>query len=254
MEIPRVIIQTSKEEIIKLPLIQQNIEKIKNINPNWKYRLFLEKDVKKYILFSYGPLYLYLYLSINPKYGPARADFFRYLYIYKHGGVYLDIKSTINKNLDKVLRENDSIVLSHWDDFYKDWGKHNDLEGEEFVQWFIISKPKNKILKLVIEEVIKNIKNYNQNHYLTGKNGVLRLTGPVLFSRIIYENINKFKFRLVNFNDLGLKYSIYDQENKHQHHTLEFPNHYTYLREPIVISPKVKLKKLIATLLKDKIR
>ena len=46
---------------------------------------------------------------------PARADFFRYLLVYQLGGVYLDIKSSLDKPLKDVLRAEDQFILTHWD-------------------------------------------------------------------------------------------------------------------------------------------
>ncbi len=39
----------------------------------------------------------------QPRYGVVLADIFRYLVIYNEGGVYLDIKSTVNRPLDEII-------------------------------------------------------------------------------------------------------------------------------------------------------
>jgi len=84
-----------------------NISAIKNLNPGWEHRLYDDKECSDFIKEHYGTDMQNLYKRINPSYGPARADLFRYLLIYKIGGVYLDMKSTTTKPLSEVLRPDD---------------------------------------------------------------------------------------------------------------------------------------------------
>ena len=51
-----------------------------------------------YIRREYGESILSCYLRIDPVYGAARADLFRYLLLYRTGGVYLDIKSAARRS------------------------------------------------------------------------------------------------------------------------------------------------------------
>lgn len=74
------------------------------MNPGWEHRLYDDADIEAFIRESYGDEILAYYHRIDRRYGAARADLFRYLLLYRLGGVYLDIKSTTVRPLDEVLR------------------------------------------------------------------------------------------------------------------------------------------------------
>ena len=105
---------------------------------------------------------------------------FRYLLLYKVGGVYLDIKSTATRPLDAVLLPQDQFLLSEWNndnDGYDVWGKHYELRGfggREFQQWYIAASPGHPFLRSVIDNVLANIDTYIPGLHGTGKPGVLR--------------------------------------------------------------------------------
>ena len=92
-------------------VFQNNVDCIKKLNPNWKHILYDNNDIDKYIKTNYGIQMLNIYNMINPEYAAARADFFRYLLMYKEGGVYLDIKSGMKYALDVIINEDDQYII-----------------------------------------------------------------------------------------------------------------------------------------------
>jgi len=212
--IPKKIFQSYNSK--KLPKeIKDNIAKLKKLNPDWEYTLFNDDLQEEYILKNYGRMMLDTYLKIRPEYGAARADLFRYLLIYKEGGVWLDIKSTIDKPLDETLDIKDEFILSHWGKGKKKWGLHEDFRFEkgsnirEYLQFFIIAKTHHPFLDKIIQQVLKNIREYTIPKFGTGKMGTLRVTGPIVYTNVIYKYRNKFHNRVVNAEeDLGITYRI----------------------------------------------
>jgi mannosyltransferase OCH1-like enzyme len=182
------------------------------------------------------------YENINPMYGAARADLFRYLLIYEYGGVYLDIKSTIVNPLDDVLRPDDDYLLSKWrngpGEDYEGWGTYYPkIDGieSEYQQWHIVASARHPFLKAVIEKVRHNIDRYSPFTDGVGKNGVMKLTGPIAYTSAIEPILAHHKHRLLDIEDLGFRYSIIPSENHNQYgHVKLFKNHYTTLTEPIV--------------------
>jgi mannosyltransferase OCH1-like enzyme len=235
-EISKIIHQTyySKED---LPVeIKENIKRLKSLNPTWEYRLYDDTDIENYIKSNF-PSILKLYKKINPIYGAVRADLFRYLVIYNEGGVYLDIKSTFLYPLDSKIKDNDQAILSHWNN--KDWGRHPEIANlkGEFQQCFIIMTKGHPFMKVVIEYVLQNIKNYRPYFHGSGKENVLRISGPIVFTLAIESILDDYPYRLLNsVEDLGYIYSIYDNNEKHK--TL-FSNHYATLLEPIIKTNKI---------------
>src|SRR4051794_4030765 len=112
-EIPRVIHQTYMSKNFP-PELNANAENIKNMNPGWTHVIHDDADIKKFITETYGLEILGYFERIDPIYGAARADLFRYLLMYKYGGVYMDVKSTCTQPLDETLRPGDRFILSQW--------------------------------------------------------------------------------------------------------------------------------------------
>ena len=131
MAIPKVIYQTYTTKDLPL-LLRENVARLKEINPDYHHELYDDTDIEWFIASRYGSDMLRTYRRINPRYGAARADLFRYLLIYKCGGVYLDIKSRTTRPLDEVLHPDDELLLSHWSnqpgEDYAGWGLHDELK------------------------------------------------------------------------------------------------------------------------------
>lgn len=114
--IPRVIHQTLPDKHRIVSSIADNIARLQAMNPGWRHVLHDNDDIPQYIGAHFGADVLKAYNSINPLYGAARADFFRYLLIYNEGGVYLDVKSGCKQPLDDVIQPTDELLLARWED------------------------------------------------------------------------------------------------------------------------------------------
>jgi mannosyltransferase OCH1-like enzyme len=238
-KIPKIIHQTYKSD--ELPHeIQNIINKLKQLNSGWEYRFYNDADITSYIKENYDETYLDYYEKINPKYGAARADFFRYLLLYNEGGVYLDIKSFCNIPLDDLITENDTFFISQWQNqkgqIVEKSGLCKELshiEGGEFQQWYIITEPKSPFLECVIENMINNIKNYSPWRFGIGKKGVLRLTGPIMYTLAISPLLNQFPHKFSRYDyQFGLEYSKLPKDS---HETI-LPGHYSLVKEPVIIT------------------
>ena len=235
--IPKIIHQTFYQSDLPETL-QKNVNKLKELNREWEYRFYDDTAIVDFITANYPAHVLKCFERLDPRYGAARADLFRYLLLYKHGGVYLDIKSSATRPLDSVLKPDDVYLLSNWQnkpgELYEGWGLHDELkhmQNGEFQQWYIAAAPGHPFLKAVIETVLRNIKSYNPALHGVGKHGVLRVTGPVPYSLSISRHLGNCKHRLVNsIEDLGFAYSVYDK----QAHVGIFKTHYTALAAPVV--------------------
>ncbi len=233
--IPKIIHQTYFTKELA-PEIELNIQKLKSENPEWEYRFYDDNDIEEYIT-KYYPEIVNLYKRINSKYGAARADLFRYLVIYKEGGVYLDIKSSTSKPLNEIIKLDDQFILAHWS--VDVIGKHiyNGKILAEFQQWHVISVSGHPYLKAVIENVCRNIKVYNVLFHESGWLGVLKLTGPIAYSLAILPILNQHQHRIGIDQEFGLVYSIYG--NNFDKHRELFKTHYLSLKESIVEEPKL---------------
>ena len=94
-------------------------------------------------------------------------------------------------------------------------------------------------LREVILKVLQAIDNYNPWKVGIGLYGVLRTTGPILYSLAIYDliekgTVSKEQYRFVSrIEDLGFRYSIYDKINQIRvHRTILIP--YEQQRRPVI--------------------
>jgi autotransporter strand-loop-strand O-heptosyltransferase len=240
-QIPRVIHQTYKTNDLPTEIIEV-VQRLKDMNPTFDYKFYNNDDCVKFIKENYDEETLNLYLSINPNYGSARADLFRYLLMYKVGGVYLDIKSCTTKPLEEVLLPTDEYLLTHWEGL--DWADELKYYFGEFQNWHIICKPNHPFLENVIEVVKDNIRNYIGG---ADKNSVLRVTGPIAYSKGILNLLNihktnRFDSPVREFlleNEIGLQYV---STPVHHHKIIEksFSR-----KEPLILKNKVEKSYLL---------
>jgi hypothetical protein len=235
--IPRILHQTYFS--CNLPeRLHANVQRLQAMNPDWEYRFYTDEDIEAFIKTHYPPLVWDYYQRIDANYGAARADLFRYLLIYKVGGVYLDIKSSASRPFDEVLHPDDRFILSKWHNEDGSYAHQNfvydlrHLPGEEFQQWHVIGAPGHPFLKAVLEQVLTNMDAYDPYLHQTGKRGVLRLTGPIAYTLAIERIRNDHPHRVVDGrNAFGLEYSVYDGFSGHEQ---AFRQHYRLQTSPIV--------------------
>jgi inositol phosphorylceramide mannosyltransferase catalytic subunit len=235
--IPKIIHQTFSTKNVNKD-IQNNIDTLKRLNPGYRYHLYDDNDIVNFIKNNYDDYILETYNKINPEYGPARTDYFRYLLLYKEGGIYLDIKSSCEKPFDSIIKNDDEFILTHWGNReglynFRVTYKSDILNNEygEYCNWNIIIKKHHPLMKKIIDQVTFNINNYSLKNYGVGKLAVLLLTGPIAYSRVIIKNKDKYNITLYdNYYDIGL---IYDRIG---HHYKLFKKHYEHLNTPVVFN------------------
>lgn len=223
--------------------IAGNIGRLLRENPGWTHTLYDDADIEDFIRRHYKPMYLELYRRINPAYGAARADFFRYLVVYRLGGVYLDIKSSATAPLDEVLMPIDRYVLTHWPNRrnqpFQNWSIVPDLPNlprGEFQNWHIIAEPQHPFLHHVIEVVMERIESYDRALVGTGREGILRTTGPVAYTQALVPLLASYPHRLAGDHlELGLQYNILEGQGVGSHLQLFPKRHYSLLDEPVVL-------------------
>jgi mannosyltransferase OCH1-like enzyme len=191
MNIPKVIYQTWKTKKLhpQLENIKQNIQ---NLNPNYKMELFDDDDMDRWIINNCDQQICEAYNKLFV--GAAKADLWRYLILYKNGGLYLDIDSIIHKSLDELIQIDDSAIISR------------EANVGYFMQWMLIFEKEHPILKLTIDKCIYNINNPNTTD-------VVFLTGPGVFTEAINETYSKYIENLWGTNDDELNIITNDKNN-----------------------------------------
>jgi hypothetical protein len=77
---------------------------------------------------------------IRIRHGAHKADLFRYYYLYKHGGVYIDTDVMLERDINYLVEQNDFVV-----------GKSH---GSKCWNGFIGSAPNNPIIKACLQDAV----------------------------------------------------------------------------------------------------
>lgn len=149
------------------PLIQQKIDFFKSLNPEYTYHLYTDDDMDNFVNEHFKGEIAECYNKLNII--VAKVDLWRYLVLYKYGGVYLDMDSSIEKPLCELIHDDDDAIITA------------EENPSFYVQWALIFSKQHPILKKTIEIVCNNIKN---NTY---PNDIHRTTGPTAYRRAINE-------------------------------------------------------------------
>lgn len=97
--IPNKIIQTYYSKKAIPDKVYANIKKY---GKGYQHLIFDDNDCIRFLRTEYGTKVVDKFK--NFKKGAHKSDLFRYCYLYKYGGVYLDIKTELIKNLNTTLR------------------------------------------------------------------------------------------------------------------------------------------------------
>lgn len=229
--------------------LQENIAYTRSLNPNWEHKVWRNKEIETFILQHYGEKMLQCYHLIDPSYGAIKADLFRYLLMYKEGGVYIDLKCLFSRPLDELIREDDRYILSHWDngkgESHEGWGQlfpelaH--IERGEYIMGFIVSVEGHPFVRETLLSYVKNISRYNPHRTDVGFGGTMRITGPIIYTlaiekaKKVYPNISYREVEIVK--DWGFEYF------PHQTATI-IKTDYRKSYKPIIPHPKLWVQNL----------
>lgn len=236
--IPRVIWQTMRDTAEMSPPIAHCVTQLRALHPDWQHILLDDAGQRAFLQARCSDRFMRAYDRIQPRYGAARADLFRYVAIYLHGGVYLDIKSGVDRPLDQILRPDDRFVLSQWStEFGEPDGyanPHADLRhigGGEYQQWMIIAAPGHPFLAAVIEQVLNNIEDYNPFRWGIGPKAVLKVVGPVAYTLAIHPMLGQHPFRKIVAAQEGIRYTMLPDPFAHQGVD---KRHYAKVKLPVI--------------------
>lgn len=242
--IPRVLRQTISDVTKVDPAVQAERQALMARNPGWRFELWDDAEHKDFIARHFPDRVVSAYQAIDPAYGAARADLWRYLVTWLWGGVYLDLKSTVTVLLDGLIRPDDRMLLSHWQngpgEKYEQYGLSTGATGlarGEFQQWFVMAEPRHPFLTAAIEGVVHRIETYWQRRDHAGILGALRLTGPIAYTRAMVPYLDRHPWRLIDSEAEGIVYSIFFPAS---HHAAGGTGkaHYSTLTTPVVMGPQ----------------
>lgn len=175
-------------------------------NPDYNHTLFSDKDMDECVAneFKHVPEIVSAY-NLLPK-PVLKADFFRYLIIFRKGGVYADIDTINLKPINNWIASN-KLVYNEFSNPGLVVGLESSIERLswlknfsrrlQFVQWTLQGKPGHPILLELIAHITEiTLSRAKNNQLLTvlGKSAshdVMNWTGPGIWSDEILKYLNK---------------------------------------------------------------
>jgi len=149
-KIPKIIWQTMKTNRVPV-FIKTYADSWIDNNPEYEYRFFDDNDIIEFLKADF-PDYLDGYKKL--KYGASKADLWRYLIIYKYGGVYADMDCKCITSLKQWVNPDATFVTQ--------LGTNKDI-----CQWLIISIAQNPIFIKAAQKTLQNAEKNNcrATHY-----------------------------------------------------------------------------------------
>ena len=145
------------------------IENHVKMNPEFDIYIYSEKEAIDFLKKHFDAELLAAYNGFKPS--AYRSDLFRYCVLYIMGGVYIDTKMDFTVPLKDLIKDSQFFILNTKDKWCSD--------GRGVSNALIITPPRNEILRMAIDEIVKA---YKERSY---KEDELDITGPCLIGDIL---------------------------------------------------------------------
>ena len=162
-------------------------EQYKKYAKKYTLKVFDDDDCIEFLKSEYGNEYVNKFKNIEL--GAHKADFFRYAYLYKYGGIYFDIKTLLLRNIDEIFEKRNEIFYMIYT--FTDYPNNRPM----IYNGIIATYPKNLYIKKLLEQLYQrtNFSNYHSN---------LIDATYILKKSLIYENIHMGMNKLKNNSDV----------------------------------------------------
>lgn len=146
------------------------------INPEYKYFYYDSKAREDFVLKEFGKSWLDTFTAMPL--GVMRADVWRCMVLYIHGGVYADLDTMCNAPIESWIPEGVKFAI-----FPENFKEGTPNVGEHYATYMIAAEPKNEILLNIINLMFDRLQNpnYSYEHF------VHELTGPALVTKVICD-------------------------------------------------------------------
>lgn len=165
--IPKIIHQTWKTNDIPEEW-KDAVNSCKSIHKEFKYMLWTDETMDVFVK-TYYPEFYKTYHSY--KYDIQRCDAFRYLVLYKYGGIYLDMDIICKKKINDLLKYD--IVLAH-----------SSNVKTSFTNSFFMVSSNHPFMKYCIDHLSENVNKYQ---YFGKHLHVMYSSGPLFLNNMISD-------------------------------------------------------------------
>jgi mannosyltransferase OCH1-like enzyme len=178
-EIPKKIFQTWHSNDLP-PIMKKCVQKLQENHPDFEYHFYNEEMCRQFIKDNFDKNVIIAYDSLIPS--AFKADLWRYCTLFKHGGIYLDIKYQCENNFNL-----NQLIKSSYP-----WVKEND--PNVVYNGLLCCKPNDLKLLKCIQKIVQHV---NEKYY-----GRLPTspTGPDLLGNV-FSKEDREKIHLLYYDE-----------------------------------------------------
>jgi len=234
-KIPNRVFMTWKDTRFS-PLHALQLKQFRNRNRDFSFEFFDDKRMNDWMETNFAGhpiLEVFHYITVMA----AKVDVWRYCILYKEGGVYCDIDSSLTLPLRELLKDDPSEMLSYEGNLWKDnllVGTHADpglfwtqpgpnsarlldLPDHLFLTWFLCFAPGNPILREYIDLLSLHFPFFRDRVFDSVLAGSTHATGPVALTQAVWKSLEKTPNRPgqfgIDFRGHG-QYKSYGSEDR----------------------------------------
>ena len=211
--IPRIVHQTEENWATLPDNIKATMKGLRHKNKDFDFRYYDANQRRQYISDHYGSNFLAAYDALDPLYGAARADLFRYCVVLRSGGIYIDAKSSIKEPLTRITDGHENLVVSPPEAFNCIGFRAIQIsqirmKNRNLISQSFFAAPQNDpMLAFILKTATDKIDKYIPHKDGLGAVGVFNITGPKMFTRAIVCSPQEMNISFVTSNEIGFEFS-----------------------------------------------
>lgn len=189
-EIPAVVYQTWVTKRLTRRF-HKSISKFRALNPELSFVIFDDEGANNYMRDHWKDRDIYS-IYRDAKFGPMKADIFRYCILHDKGGFYFDLSKGLTRPISEFIDNQSSELLTaenNQHQMYVPKNARQRLSRPEnlFVQWGFGFSKKHELLSHVITSIEENQSRFRDEIYDFPKGAILDFTGPNAFTRAVWQ-------------------------------------------------------------------
>lgn len=178
--IPKIIWQTYKDPYDQLPdYMHEAAQTWKDLNPDYEYRYMDDAQASEFILNEFGEEWHNIFMNVPV--GVMRGDLWRYMVVFKYGGVYADLDTECWEPISTWMMDDKSMIVCP-------------ETSEHLCQWTFAATAEHPALGKVLEHIKEAFKDpdYKKPHF------VHNTTGPAIWTRGIMDALSLNELNLID--------------------------------------------------------
>jgi len=162
-------------------------------NPDLSFFLFDADDRENYMKKFWGKHRIYQIFKAA-KFGPMKADIFRYCLLFERGGFYFDISKGVSAPISRFINDsNDGLISYESNECYlppEDFEIQGLLHPTKYIlQWGFGFSKGHSILSNMISSICMNHFYFKERVFENPKMAILAYTGPGRFTKIVRNQL-----------------------------------------------------------------